>query len=469
MESLTKVIYPTNGDLIIHDKFGKGEVISVLQDKFNYHKVKVRFKDEIKELIWEYATEHVAFIPKLTSSQETLLGLIINNQGLNQRKISKKMGITEPGVSYNLKLLKLLGLVETKRVGAEVKIYLKGQAPEITLTASQKIILDLINNRPGLIKKEIGKITGFTQSAIWKNTNILESKGLVETRRLGGMVKVYPRGQAPAIVLSFIQKKIFTAIEKTPGLTQTEFAKKIGIPKDTLGWNIKILRSKNLVKTVGIGSTIRVFPKQRFILGNIITEIQERILNAVKESPGSIIIEIAKKLNLCKDAVGDNVKKLKTNNFVEVRKVGKTNQVYLKNNVPEGIILSLNREKILNAVKKSPGLAQIEIRDITDILPVTICANVRALKFLGLVETRKVGNKTRVYPLGQAPEIVLSQTEEAILKLVKIKPRLIQKQIAKRVGIDESLLTKYVKRLESRGLINRKRVKRGIRVYSSKD
>ena len=457
-----------NGSLIIHDKFGHGEVVFVRQDKFGYT-VKVNFNGEIKTLLWEYAIKHVIFIPTLHSSQETLLGLIKDNPGLTQREISKKMGVTDPAVGYNLKILKPLGLVETKRVGAEVKIYLKGQAPKITLTMSQKTIIELVNNKPGLMKKEISKITGLTQTPTWKNIKILESKGLIETRRLGGMVKVYPKGQAPIIVLSPTQKKIFATIEKTPGLTQTEIAKKTGIIKDTVGWNIKILRSKKLIKTAKIGSIVKVYPNQKFLLGSILNQIQEKIFNTVKESPGLTRIEIAKKTNLCKDAVGDNIKKLEAKDLVEVKKVGKTIQVYPKRNVPEGIVLSLNREKILNAVKESPGLTQIEIRNRTDILPVTISANVKALKSLGLVETKKVGGMVKVYPNGQAPAIVLSQIEEAILKLVKIRPGLIQKQIAKRIGVDESLLTKKIRQLESRALINRKRARRGIKVYPSKD
>jgi len=459
----TKINYPRKGSLIFHDRFGRGKVLNTRRDSSGYIVI-VNFGGEKKMLLWEYAREHIT----LLSTQEILLELIKENSGLDQQKISKEMGITESGVGWILKILKSLGLVETRKVGRRVNVYPKWQAPKVILTEPQKIIVKLVKEKPGLIKKEITKITGLTQTPIWKNIEILKLRGLIETRRVGGEVRVYLKGQAPEVIFTSTQEKIFEVIREMPGLTQTEIAKKIDIPKDTVGWNIKTLRSRNLIKTIKIGSIVKVFPAGELPLESILTRVQEKIFNVIKEKPGLTRIEIAKKLNLCKDVIGDNIKKLVGKDLVVVKKVGKTIQVYPTAKAPEGIILSLNREKILNNVRESPGLTQTEIQKKTNILLVTVNANVGALESLGLVETKKVGGKVKVYPKGQAPKVVFTQNEEAILKLVKIRPGLIQKQIAKRIKIDESSLSKNIRQPESRGLIRRKR-KRSIKIYPSKN
>ncbi|MFC1658665.1 signal peptidase I [Candidatus Omnitrophota bacterium] len=229
-----------------------------------------------------------------------------------------KTGIEEFLANGNPKCLQFLG----RLVNREIPVF----------TPNQETILAAAINEPGLVEKDISGRTGLNRPTVSRVTNRLVQLGLVEKKKEGKKrIRIYLAGQAPEVALTGNQEKIMNAIKEEPGIYLTEIARRLALYKSTVKRQANELQELGLVKMVIIGGKYRIYLADQ-TPAVVLTRIQQRILNAIRQESGLYQRELSRKTTLKEATVSKNIEKLEQLGLVKVERQGNKRKICYREN-----------------------------------------------------------------------------------------------------------------------------------------
>lgn len=163
-----------------------------------------------------------------------------------------------------------------------------------------KKIREIIEEQPGICKREISQKLKISEKMILYYIKDLEGEGLIETRLAGQKKHCYLKGRAPKMVLASSVKKMFDVIKGEPGIDIVSAQKKADV--STNGYRyVAFLESLGLVYTKKDGHKIRVYPLSNINLVEtniLLAQKKERLILSWEEIeilmiPGNNIEEIS--------------------------------------------------------------------------------------------------------------------------------------------------------------------------------
>lgn len=125
-------------------------------------------------------------------------------------------------------------------------------------------LYELIERQPGLTTAKVRETLGLIGGALDNHLVRLQRVGLVEIRRSGGALRIYPAGEAPAendpVLLPAMTKNVARAVLETPGRTSDELAADVGITRRRVNEHLRLLATIGLVRTVSGQRQLRYEP-----------------------------------------------------------------------------------------------------------------------------------------------------------------------------------------------------------------
>jgi|GEM_PF-2530161 len=118
------------------------------------------------------------------------------------------------------------------------------------------------------------------------------------------------------------------------------------------------------------------------------------------------------------------------------------------------ILDHFERGRIYEHIRKTPGDTYSSIRKALDIQNGALAHHLRVLEFHDYIVSRRDGMYKRFYPKGmKIPEGKHKSIQEQMLEMIMANPKITQKQMAERLGIDRSTVNYHVKILLAMGVI----------------
>jgi PKD repeat protein/DNA-binding transcriptional ArsR family regulator len=118
------------------------------------------------------------------------------------------------------------------------------------------------------------------------------------------------------------------------------------------------------------------------------------------------------------------------------------------------ILDHFERGRIYEHIRKTPGDTYSSIRKALDIQNGALAHHLRVLEFHEYIVSRRDGMYKRFYPKGmRIPEGKHKSIQEQMLEMIMANPKITQKQMAERLGIDRSTVNYHVKILLAMGVI----------------
>jgi predicted transcriptional regulator len=122
-------------------------------------------------------------------------GYILANPGDHYNSIKKALGISNGSFAYHLHVLEREGVIKSRRDG----IYKRFYPPEMHVSSNkselkeiQRLIIERINESPGMSQTDIASSLGVACSTIHYHVKGLISADLVKARRIGRSVRYFP-------------------------------------------------------------------------------------------------------------------------------------------------------------------------------------------------------------------------------------------------------------------------------------
>jgi DNA-binding MarR family transcriptional regulator/protocatechuate 3,4-dioxygenase beta subunit len=125
---------------------------------------------------------------------------ISQNPGVNYSAIKKRFNLTNGTVTYHLSMLERQDFIRSKHDGIYKRYFRNGSGAKLSDVEPMSVqlsIAKLVRERPGLTQKEIAKRVGSSKQLVSYHIRRMRDEGLLETRREGRSVKVYPTYRTP--------------------------------------------------------------------------------------------------------------------------------------------------------------------------------------------------------------------------------------------------------------------------------
>ncbi len=147
------------------------------------------------------------------------------------------------------------------------------------------------------------------------------------------LLPLYSRIQKEDVLDQFVRGQIYGFIKTNPGVHYNQILRKVGVKNGTLSYHLAVLEKTQLIQSRREGLKYRVFyptgmnfPKEeRFRL----TDLQIRILDAIKRHPGVTQKELAQVLDQKPQTINYNIKVLDQAGLVLVEKRGRKTTCFL--------------------------------------------------------------------------------------------------------------------------------------------
>lgn len=147
-------------------------------------------------------------------------------------------------------------------------------------------------------------------------------------------IPLYTRIQKEDVLDQFVRGQIYGYIKTNPGAYYNQIRRQIGVKNGTLSYHLGVLEKTELIQSRREGLKYRAFyptgmkfpQAERFRL----TELQIRIINAARKSPGITQKEIAEVLHAKPQTVNYNVRVLSQAELLDVMKDGRKTRCYAK-------------------------------------------------------------------------------------------------------------------------------------------
>lgn len=135
------------------------------------------------------------------------------------------------------------------------------------------------------------------------------------------------------------------------------------------------------------------------------------LLAAIRETPGVTTADLARRTGLAEGTLGHHLRTLERAGFVKSLLSGRDRlwfEAGVARPAPGDLaLLDPSRRGILDHANREPGLTQTDLARLTGLALPTVHHHVRALADVGLVEVRRDGASTRVYPASATSKFAL--------------------------------------------------------------
>lgn len=125
-------------------------------------------------------------------------------------------------------------------------------------------IMGYIMDSPGSNYTKIKNALNLPNGTLAYHLRFLEKKEKINSKNEGKLKKFYPASmkvpRSKMDNLNKTQKNILTQIEEKPGMTQSQFAKKLGIDRSNASKNLKGLEEEELIRSVRVKKAKRYYP-----------------------------------------------------------------------------------------------------------------------------------------------------------------------------------------------------------------
>ncbi|MFW3146443.1 MAG: helix-turn-helix domain-containing protein [Thermoplasmatota archaeon] len=128
-------------------------------------------------------------------------------------------------------------------------------------------------------------------------------------------------------------------------------------------------------------------------------ETRQRIVDYLRENPGAYYSQIRKDLDLAHGVLTHHINILEQQELLFSRQDRSYRRFFLDGMYRKGPIVTGNQKKVLDAIRRHPGLSQSEIGRKLGMGRMIVSYHINALEDLGLVEKSKRGRENLVYPL----------------------------------------------------------------------
>jgi predicted transcriptional regulator len=130
------------------------------------------------------------------------------------------------------------------------------------------------------------------------------------------------------------RSKIIDLILDSPGIHFNELLRETELSPGNLVWHLDVLETYHIIGKKNVGQYLIYYPLyDHNPMSNIEVKLAKsdttlKILNLIEDSPGTYANEIAEKLNLDHKTVKYHIEKLKDNDLIEDKKVGRKKLLY---------------------------------------------------------------------------------------------------------------------------------------------
>jgi predicted transcriptional regulator len=116
-----------------------------------------------------------------------IIHYIAKNPGSHFREIKGALKLKNGTLSYHVKVLENNGYVKSRTDGMYKRFYPFGyRIPDVTLSNTERRIIAIIGDNPGITQKAISDEMKITQPAVAYHIKKLKKKGIVESSRRWG-------------------------------------------------------------------------------------------------------------------------------------------------------------------------------------------------------------------------------------------------------------------------------------------
>jgi DNA-binding MarR family transcriptional regulator len=200
-------------------------------------------------------------------------------------------------------------------------VYVKGGGPDEVVQGE---------DGGGLITQETAAVGGLGIGLLAAIMVFFGTRDVVKYPVLVGLIPLYSKLRPEHILNNRLRKRIYVYVQNHPGEHFRSILTHLNLTNGTLAHHLYTLEKENLIRSQRDGLYRRFYPAGYQIDPNQVslTSIQKRIMERVKEEPGLSQKDISEKLELSNSTVNYNIKSLKEKELIEVRKEGKSTQIY---------------------------------------------------------------------------------------------------------------------------------------------
>jgi transcriptional antiterminator len=285
---------------------------------------------------------------------------------------------------------------------------------------TDKFLIDLINDNPGLNMNELGRLAGTSQSNISRRLKLINNKGkkakYVTKRVLNEKMKSYVTQQ------KFSDDFLIDLVNENPDLCIRELAILANVSNSTI---------VNRLKQINKGSVrVNYIKKEAKFIEKKFSD--EFLINLVNENPDLSVAGLARLAEVSDKTV---YRRLKQINSVEKR-VNYVKKTYLKG---EALFTD---EYLIDLVNSNPDLNMKELAMLANVTERTISRRIKEVNSHG---------KRINYVFKRLRKGELKFTDEYLIDLVNNNPELNMKQLANLANSSESYISTRLKLISIKG------------------
>ncbi len=133
-------------------------------------------------------------------------------------------------------------------------------------------------------------------------------------------------------------------------------------------------------------------------------ETRQKIFDFIKDNPGTYYSQIRKDLDLAHGVVTHHLNMMETQELVFSKQDRQFRRFYVDGLYKDAPMVTGVQKKVLDEIRRYPGLSQKQIAEHLDLYPMLISYHVGQLEELNLVEKRKEGRKNHLFATTKSKE-----------------------------------------------------------------
>lgn len=148
------------------------------------------------------------------------------------------------------------------RVGVALRLYSRIPRDELLEHEIRDQLIDVLEAKPGLYLRQLARSVDVPYGQTVHHLEKLEQADLVVSVREGQHLRFYPVGTGEPIPKAWsTRERVLGVIERYPGVTQVEIARRLGISRQLVSYHVKKLRKAARVDTEDAKIGSRLFPR----------------------------------------------------------------------------------------------------------------------------------------------------------------------------------------------------------------
>jgi DNA-binding MarR family transcriptional regulator len=132
---------------------------------------------------------------------------------------------------------------------APIGLFARIRGDEAKKHRRREQLLQLVEARPGITFRDLGREAGLRGGVLAHHVATLEREGLVRRQRVGTRLQFHPAGPPPAPIrqIPALQATLLRLVQASPGITQSEAARRMAVSRQALHYHVMILRKAGLL------------------------------------------------------------------------------------------------------------------------------------------------------------------------------------------------------------------------------